>query len=136
MRLLIKEQWMVDMSQRTISRYMKRWGFTPQKGAKKAYERSDAVKDSKRKVFLILDNLRVHHAKLVKSWLEEHEEQIEVHYLPAYTPDLNPDEYMNCDLKQGIRASSPARSQEPLKKKVLSHMRKPQRLPNRVMSLF
>lgn len=50
------------------------------------------IKDAKRKVFLILDNLRVHHAKVVKAWLVEHEEEIEVFYLPSYSPELNPDE--------------------------------------------
>ena len=57
------------------------------------------VKDSGRKVFLILDNLRVHHSKLVKEWLAGREKEIEIHYLPSYSPDLNPDEYLNCDLK-------------------------------------
>ena len=64
------------------------------------------IKDAKRTVFLILDNLRVHHAKLVKAWLERHEDEIEVFYLPSYSPELNPDEYLNCDLKTGIRSSS------------------------------
>jgi hypothetical protein len=60
------------------------------------------VKDAPRKVFLILDNLKVHHAKLVQEWLVEHREQIEVFYLPSYSPELNPDEYLNCDLKDGV----------------------------------
>ena len=94
------------------------------------------IKDSRHKVFLILDNLRVHHARLVKAWVEKHKEQIEVYYLPSYFPDMNPDEYLNCDLKQGIRASSPARTQAQLEKKVLSHLRKIQALPNRVISYF
>jgi transposase len=60
------------------------------------------IKDSGRKVFLVLDNLRVHRAKLVKAWLERHSDKIEVFYLPAYSPDLNPDGYLNCDLRNGI----------------------------------
>jgi transposase len=36
-----------------------------------------------RKIFLILDNLRVHHSKVVKQWLASHAEQIEVFYLPS-----------------------------------------------------
>ena len=47
------------------------------------------IKDAKGKVFLILDNLRVHHAKLVKAWLGRYKAEIEVYYLPAYLPDLN-----------------------------------------------
>lgn len=52
------------------------------------------IKDAKRKVFLVLDNLRVHHSKAVQVWLEAHEEQIEVFFLPSYSPELNPDEFM------------------------------------------
>lgn len=41
------------------------------------------VKDARRKVFLVLDNLRVHHGKIVKQWLKGRKEQIEVFYLPS-----------------------------------------------------
>lgn len=57
------------------------------------------IKDAGRKVFLIVDNLRVHHAKPVKAWLAQRAEQIEVFYLPSYSPELNPDERLNADLK-------------------------------------
>ena len=94
------------------------------------------IKDAKRKVILILDNLRVHHAKLVKAWLTKHTEEIEVFYLPDYSPELNPDEYLNCDLKAGGPSKSPARSKKQLKGKVLSHMRMLQKQPARVMKYF
>lgn len=94
------------------------------------------IKDANRKVFLILDNLRVHHVKLVKAWLEENSNRIEVYYLTTYTPELNPDEYLNCDLKQSFRASSPARDQQQLKRKALGIMRQLQALPGRVKSYF
>jgi transposase len=48
------------------------------------------IKDAGRKVFLILDNLRVHHSKPVKAWLAEHQQLIEVFYLPSYSPEFNP----------------------------------------------
>jgi hypothetical protein len=38
-------------------------------------------------VFLILDRLRVHRAHAVRDWLAEHAAQIEVFYLPAYSPE-------------------------------------------------
>lgn len=63
------------------------------------------IKAKEQKIYLILDNLRVYHSKLVKEWLEEKKYQIEVHYLPSYSPEKNPDEYLNCDLKYGL--SSP-----------------------------
>ena len=43
------------------------------------------IADSKKKVFLVLDNLRVHHAKLVQSWVEEHKDRIELFFLPPYS---------------------------------------------------
>ncbi|HOO52304.1 MAG TPA: IS630 family transposase [Alphaproteobacteria bacterium] len=94
------------------------------------------VKDANRKVILILDNLRVHHAKKVKDWLVGKEEQIEIFYLPPYSPELNPDEYLNCDLKAGVHSGKPARSKEQLKKKVISHMRMLQRKSARVKKYF
>ena len=60
------------------------------------------IKYQDNKVFLILDNLRVHHSKIIKEWEEEHEAEIELFYLPLYSPDRNPDEYLNCDLKYGL----------------------------------
>ena len=69
------------------------------------------IKDIGRKVFVILDNLRVHHAKLVRQWAAKHSEEIELCYLPAYSPDLNPDEYLNGDLKNSIRNAKPARNE-------------------------
>jgi len=48
------------------------------------------VKDSSRKVFLILDNLRVHHSRKVRQWLDRNVERIAVFFLPSYSPELNP----------------------------------------------
>lgn len=208
---LIKQKTGVDMPIRTVGEYLKRWGFTPQKPIKRAYEqnpkavqrwlddeypaikarakqegaeiywgdetgmRNDSqhergyapkgktpvvrlnanrtstnmisavtnqgkvrfrvfdgtmnadiliefckrlIKSAKRKVYLILDNLRVHHAKVFKAWLLEQADVIEVFYLPSYSPELNPDEYLNCDLKAGIHSGKPARCKGQLKKKV------------------
>ena len=94
------------------------------------------IKDSKRKVFLILDNLKVHHSYVVKDWLVEHENEIEVFFLPTYSPELNPDEYLNCDLKAGVHSKVPARTKKELKKKAISHLRMLQKLPGRVMNYF
>ena len=94
------------------------------------------IKAAKRKVFLILDNLRVHHANVFKEWLEGYEDEIDVYYLPAYSPELNPDEYLNCDLKAGVHSGKPARNREQLKKKVRSHMKMLQNKPGRVKKYF
>jgi transposase len=48
------------------------------------------VAQSSCKIFLIVDNLAVHHAKALQPWLKEHETQIELFFLPSYSPELNP----------------------------------------------
>jgi transposase len=94
------------------------------------------IKNSEKKIFLILDNLKVHHSHLVKDWLKEHTTQIEVFHLPAYSPELNPDEYLNCDLKVGVHSGVPARTKDQLKHKAISHLRKLQKLPGRIKRYF
>lgn len=226
---LIRRLWSIEMPIRTVGEYLKRWGFTPQKPLRRAYEqnpaavrrwldedfpaikaraksegaeihwgdetglRSDSqhgrsyapkgrtpaiqlnakrasinlissitnrgkvrfmtydgsmnakvlirflrrlIRDAGRKVFLIIDNLRVHHAKLVKEWFAAHIDEIEVFYLPAYAPEFNPDEYLNCDLKAGVHSGPPARNRDQLKAKTISHLRMLQKSPRRTSSYF
>lgn len=228
-QLLLKQEFAIEMPIRTVGQYLKRWGFTPQKPLRRAYEqnseavrkwldeeyptiveeakaqgaeiqwgdetglRSDTqhgrsyapkgktpvvrlpgrrrsmslissitnqgkvrfmlydgamnakllikfmgrlIRDAGRKVFLILDNLRTHHSKVVKKWLKEHVDEIELKYLPSYSPELNPDEYLNCDLKSGVHSGKPARTEKQLKGKALSHMRMLQKRPQRVAKYF
>lgn len=228
-QLLIYQTYKIDIPIRTIGNYLKRWGFTPQKPLRKAYEQRPAevkkwldevypeiaerakeekaeihwgdetgmrndsqagksfspkgetpvirisskreslnmistvtnqgtvrfmiyeetmtsqvlikflerlIKDNDKKVFLILDNLKVHHSVLVKEWVENHKNQIEIFYLPSYSPELNPDEYLNCDLKNGVHTLPPSRSKKGLKKNVFSHMKKLQKSPARVRKYF
>ncbi len=94
------------------------------------------IADSTRKVFLILDNLRVHHAKLVTEWLQEHQEKIEVFYLPPYSPELNPDEYLNREFKTRLRLSDRAQSKSVLLEKANAFMEFLKETPQRVMAYF
>src|SRR5919199_397628 len=94
------------------------------------------VRDAGRKVFLILDRLPVHRSEKVRAWLVEREAEIEVFYLPGYSPELNPDEGINGDLKQAVTRNEPARSKMQLKGTVVGHMRSLSRSPDRVRSFF
>ena len=67
-----------------------------------------------RKVYLILDNLRVHHSKAVSAWVDEHKEKIRLFYLPPYSPEYNPDEYLNNDLKRNLGTQAMVKSVEEL----------------------
>ena len=94
------------------------------------------VKDSERKVFLILDNLRAHHSKKVRAWLEKHKAEIEVFYLPPYAPEYNPDELLNSDLKRGISKKSMPRNEKDLEHNVRSHMKSVQLNPDKIKAFF
>ena len=94
------------------------------------------VKDAARKVFLVMDNLKVRHCKPVKEWSEKNKDRIEVFYLPSYSPELNPDERLNADLKHAITTSVPRRTKDGLLKKATEHMNKVKASPERVKSYF
>lgn len=94
------------------------------------------IKDATRKIFLILDNLRAHHSKLVKAWLETRQDQIEIFYLPSYSPELNPDERLNASLKHAIGAAVPVRTKAKLKAAAQSHMEMLENAPKTVMAFF
>ena len=89
-----------------------------------------------KKIYLILDNLRVHHSKIVKQWIEEHKEHIALFYLPSYSPEKNPDEYLNCDLKQGLSSKPSPRNQEKLSENLKDHMDMLQINPQRIKKYF
>lgn len=94
------------------------------------------VRDANRKVFLILDNLNVHKTRQVRAWLEEHAEKIEVFYLPPYSPELNPDEYLNGDLKRSVHTDVPPQDAKQLKTTAQKHLRVIQRCKKRVSNYF
>ena len=89
-----------------------------------------------RKVFLVMDNLRVHHSKPVKEWLEANTDKISVFYLPSYSPELNPDERLNADLKHEISSNAPNRTREKLRTHAESHMKMVSNSPERVIKYF
>jgi transposase len=106
------------------------------------------IRDARRKVFLIVDRLKAHRAHLVRDWLEAHRahlvrdwleahrSEIEVHHLPSYSPELNPDEGVNAGLKQALPRKEPARSKEQLKRAADRHMRRLSRRPRRIRAIF
>ena len=94
------------------------------------------VRSSERKVFLILDNLKVHHGKLAAAWLEKHTEKIEVFFLPPYAPEYNPDEYLNHALKISVHSGQLPYTTDDINHKMQSFMRKLQHHPLSVSNFF
>lgn len=91
---------------------------------------------TKKKVFLILDNLRVHHAKKVKEWLKKQNNKIELFFLPSYSPEYNPDEYINKDLKLEMSKKPRARSEKELKNEASCYLSFLQKRKNKVANFF
>ena len=229
-QLLIKEKTGIEIKIRSVGNYLKDWGFTPQRPAKRAYQRNDAkvklwmeeeypnlkerakkeggeihwadeagikshdhrgrgyspkgqtpirlhnpayekvnmissitnqgklrfmcykdtftyqtfhkflkslIHDSMgKKVFVVVDNLRVHHSKVIKRWLKWFCSKIEVHYLPSYTPDLNPDEYFNCDKKTELSKRPERRKKGEWENVVNNTLSDLEKQPERIQKYF
>jgi len=60
------------------------------------------IKYSRNKIFFITDGHPAHKTKKLNIWLEANKQRIEVFFLPPYSPELNPQEYVNQDVKTNI----------------------------------
>ncbi len=89
-----------------------------------------------RKLMWIVDRHPVHRSNAVQQWLQEHQDKIEMHLLPPYSPQLNPAEYLNCDVKQGVHSKPPTRNLTQLKGRLRSHLHELQKLPARIVKYF
>ena len=94
------------------------------------------LRQSQRKVFLIVDGHPVHRAIKVRNWIEQHARQISLSYLPGYSPELNPDELLNQDVKSNAVGRRRARDQVELVKNVRGYLRSRQRQPHIVQKYF
>ena len=226
---LIRERFGIDLSVWTVGRYLNRWGFTPQKPLRRAYERDPAAvkawmekdypaiakrakaekglvywgdemgmrsdhqvgrsygrkgktpvvpgtgrrfgcnmisaltnrgqlswmvfrerfttkvfteflrrltKHAGRKVFLIVDGHPVHRSRAARTWAAKHADQIELFFLPGYSPELNPDELLNNDVKSNAVGRRRAGTQTEMMSNVRSYLRSTQRQPHIVRSYF
>jgi transposase len=228
-RELVRARFGVTLALRTVSDYLRRWGFTPQRPVKRALERQDAairawlaehypriaarakaegaaihwgdetgisnqpvygrsfapkgqtpvlrrpakrhtlsmisavtnrgtlrfmlydgaldtalfltflqrlVRSTRGKVFLIVDNLKVHKAGQVRAWVAQHRDKIELVFLPAYAPEHNPDEFLHSDLKRSLGRRPAARNKAGLESRLRGYLRRLQRQPERVRAFF
>ena len=226
---LIKRRLGLALSQWTVGRHLKRWGFTPQKPARRAYEQNPAavrrwlleeypqvqkqakeegaeihwgdemgarsdhqagrtwgrkgktpvvaapgkrfrcnvisavtnrgvlrfrvfeerftsavfidflrrlIRSRDRKVYLIVDRHPVHVAEAVAEGVEWHKERIRLIHLPAYSPELNPGEYLNQDVKTNAVGRWRARTKGQLMRNLRSYLRSTQKCPDVVQRFF
>ena len=94
------------------------------------------LRTSKLKIFLILDNLRVHHGKMVAEWASKHQDKIELFFLPPYAPESNPDEYLNHALKLSVHSGDLPEDRLDIRHKTNSFMRSLQRNKDKVAAFF
>jgi transposase len=227
--LLIKRRFGLQLSVWTVGRYLKRWGFTPQKPARRAWEqnpeqvrqwlekeypnirrqaqrekariywgdemglRSDhavgrsyglkgqtpvilatgqrfgcnmisaitnqgrlnfmvfkehftapvfleflrrLLRQSDRRVYLIIDRHPVHRSHKVKNWVKENEDRLRLVFLPSYSPQINPDELLNQDVKSNAVGRQRPANQPELMGKVRSYLRSRQCKPYIVANYF
>lgn len=97
---------------------------------------SRLIKEAPGKIFLIVDNLRVHRSVKVSKWVAAHNDEIELLFLPPYAPEHNPDEYLNNDLKQKLKNLPRPDSHEELVQSATSVLRSLQRRPARIKAYF
>jgi transposase len=97
---------------------------------------SRLARSVKHKVYLILDNHPVHRAGRVKKWLSEHAGQLELFFLPDYSPELNPDELLNQDVKTNAVGRRNAATPQELVGNLRAYLRSTQRRPGIVQNYF
>ena len=90
----------------------------------------------KKKIFIILDNHKVHHCKKAVDWLEKHKDKIEAFFLPPYAPELNPDEMLNRNVKSNVIYSSLFASQDEMISSLKTYLFSLQHNSEKVKSFF
>jgi transposase len=88
------------------------------------------------KIILILDGHPVHRATKVRQWVAAHAEQIELEFLPGYSPELNPTELLNQDVKSNALGRRRPHTQDELIDDTRSYLRSTQRRPRLVARYF
>ena len=89
-----------------------------------------------RKLFLIADGHPVHKAKEVKAWLSEHTQHLELFFLPGYSPELNPDELLNQELKATVFQQGRPKNKNELKSKLKAKLYSIQKHPGKIKAYF
>jgi len=90
----------------------------------------------RRKIYLIVDNLSVHKCRQVADWVSDHSDRLQLFYLPPYSPELNPDEYLNNDVKSAAVGRKRPVSKAEMTAEIRSRLWSRQRRPKVVSGYF
>lgn len=91
------------------------------------------IKKALKKIYLIMDNYSVHKTKQVQQWLSRNHKKIKVYYLPTYSPELNPDELLNQDVKTNALGKHRTSNADELRANIKSYLKK---LPKQKIANF
>jgi transposase len=94
------------------------------------------LRQSDRRVYLIIDRHPVHRSRKVQNWVKENEERLRLFFLPSYSPEINPDELLNQDVKSNALGRQRPANQTELMGKVRSYLRSRQGKPDIVANYF
>jgi transposase len=94
------------------------------------------IEGARRKILLIADRLQAHKTPEVEAWVAAHRGQIEVFYLPAYSPEMNPVEYLNNDMKGAVNAAGLPDDRGTLHARIVGFMEHLANVPKHVISYF
>ena len=94
------------------------------------------VKDVRRKVYLIVDRHPVHRSRKVKGWLIKNQRCLKIFFLPRYSPELNPDEMLNQDVKSNAVGRRRPHTKIEMIRNVRSYLHSRQRQPELVKKYF
>jgi transposase len=97
---------------------------------------SELIEGATRKIFLIADRLQAHKTPEVLAWIGAHEDRIEVFFLPAYSPEMNPVEYLNNDMKGVVNEAGLPDEKGTLNARILAFMNNLASVPRHVISYF
>jgi transposase len=94
------------------------------------------VRDRGKKVYLIVDRHPVHISRKVQQWVERHRTEIRLIYLPPYSPELNPGEFLNQDVKTNAAGRWRPSTKGQMMKNLRGYLRSTQKCPNVVQRFF
>ena len=80
------------------------------------------LKGRRKPLFLVLDSLPAHRARMVRDYVETTHGKLELHFLPGYAPELNPDELVWNYIKRTGTAKRPLVSGEALQDRIESDL--------------
>lgn len=90
----------------------------------------------RRPIYLIVDSHPVHRSLSVRQEVEGLRSTLKLFFLPGYSPELNPDEYLNQDVKSNAVERKRPKTQHEMMSNVCGYLRSTQRIPRIVRSYF